>query len=94
MERTEAHEKRVPHVTVILPVASTEDDAVEVATDLISSGMNVKRFDILHVEMVEEGEFKTEDGVLPGKRYIVAYLEKLGEVIYLHPDYAKHVSRE
>lgn len=93
MEKTEVREKRVPNVTVILPVASTEDDAVEVATELISEGMNVKRFDILHVEMVEEGEFKTVDGVLLGKRYLVAYLEKLGEVIYLHPDYAKHVDR-
>ncbi len=93
MEKTEEREKRVPHVTIILPVESTEDDAVEAAKDLISSGMNVKRFDILHVEM-EEGEFKTADGVLLGKRYIVAYLEKLGEVIYLHHDYAKHVDRE
>jgi len=94
MESTEVREKRVPHVTIILPPSSTEDDAVEAATDLISDGLNVKRFDILHVEMVEEGEFKTAAGVLPGKRYIVAYLEKLGEVIYLHPDYEKHVGRE
>jgi len=80
------HEQRLPHVTLVLPLSSTEDDAKEAAHDLILNGLDLENFEILHVELMEEGEIRTKKGLIEGKRYLVAFRQVHGEVVYTHPD--------
>ena len=81
------HEKRLPHVSVVLPMSSTEDDAQEVAQELIQNALNLEHFEILHVEVIEKGHILTKGGMVEGKRYIVAFRQLHGETVYVHPDY-------
>ncbi len=82
---------RFPQLSVVLPHSSTEDDAKEAATDIIENGMELIHFEIMSVLLVETGKIQTPGGTRNGKRYLVAFRETDGEVIYIHPDYYKLV---
>ncbi len=81
------HEQRLPQVTLVLPLSSTEDDAKKAAHDLILHGLDLENFEILHVELMEEGEILTKAGLIEGKRYVVAFRQLHGKVVYTHPDF-------
>lgn len=81
------HEQRLPQISLVLPLTSTEEDARAVAHDLISNGMDIDRFEILHVELMEEGPIETKNGIRKGKRYLVAFRQLYGEVIFVHPEF-------
>ena len=81
------YEKRLPQLSVVLPMSSTKDDAKEAAHDLISNGMEISNFEILHVEFVGEGQFRSRGSMVTGKRYIVAFEQLQGEVVFIHPNY-------
>lgn len=87
-----AVEKRIPHVTLILPLSATESDARESAEDMIRNGLNLVSFEIVHVELLEEGLIQTPGGVKSGRRYAVAFRKTEGSVIYVHPDYEQIVA--
>lgn len=83
------HEQRLPQITLVLSPSSTEDDARAVASDMISNGLDIERFEILHIEMMEEGTIQTKNGMIKGRRYVVAFRQLYGEVIFTHPDFDK-----
>lgn len=87
------HEKRLPQISLVLPMSSNEDDARAAASDLILNGLDIEKFEILHVELMEEGRIRTKGGVKEGKRYVVAFRQLHGEVVYLHPDFDEIISR-
>lgn len=87
------HEKRLPHLAVILPMESTPDDAVEVAREQIRTRLDLKCFEICHVQLMETGQIQTPNGVVNGKRYIVAFQQTHPEVIFEHPDFAEIMKR-
>lgn len=81
------HEQRLPHVCLVLPVTSTEDDAREAARQVISDRLDISKFEILHVELIQSGLIPTPDGVKEGKRYRVVFRQLHGEIVYVHPEY-------
>lgn len=87
-----ALEQILPQISVVLPTSSTEEDARAAARDLISNVLNLDFFEILHIELTEEGILKTKEGVKEGKRYRVAFRQLHEEVIYVHPDYDKIIN--
>jgi len=92
MDDSNVHEQRLPQVTLVLSLSSTEEDAEAAAHDLISNGLDLEHFEILHVELMEEGLIRTKKGVIKGKRYVVAFRQLHGKVIFVHPDYDKHMN--
>jgi len=91
MDDNDVEEVRLPHLSVVLPHSSTEDDAKEAAADLIANSMKIAHFEIMSVILEETGTIPTPGGMRQGKRYLVAFRETEGEVIYIHPDYYKLV---
>jgi len=87
MDENNVHEQRLPQVTLVLSLSSTEEDAEAVAHDMITNGLDLEHFEILHVEMMEEGMIRTKKGVIEGRRYVVAFRQLHGKVIFVHPDY-------
>ena len=87
------HEQRLPQVTLVLSMSSTKEDAEAAAHDLISNGLDLDFFEILHVELMEEGMIHTKKGVMEGKRYSIAFRQLHEEVIYVHPDFDEIMSR-
>ena len=87
------YEKRLPQLSVVLPMSSTEGDAKEVAHDLISNGMEISNFEILHVALVGEGQFRSRGALVTGKRYVVAFEQLQGEVVFIHPNYDELTGR-
>jgi len=88
----ELHQEiRLPHIFVVLSLSSTEDDAKSEAHDRLSEVFN--SFEILHIELVEEGLLQTRSGPKIGKRYQIAFRELHGEVVFVHPDYDSIMSR-
>lgn len=49
--------------------------------------MNILNFEILSVEVFEEGMLKTKAGFVEGRRYSVTFRELHGSIIFLHRDY-------
>lgn len=83
----DVQEQRLPQITLVLPHSSTNEDAKEAARELISNALDIKNFEILHVEMVQEGSIRTKLGTIEGRRYSVAFRQLHGKVIFVHPDY-------
>ena len=92
MDRS-VHEQRLPQVSLVLPLSSTEEDAKAAAHDLILNGLDIENFEILHVELMEEGHIRTKGGVKEGKRYVVAFRQLYGEVVYTHPNFDELIRR-
>ena len=82
-------EMRLPTVSVALPSPSSEDDAAKEAAKRISPMLKPGHvFQIVSIDIVEDGLIKTPLGVVQGKRYQVAFMTK-ENVVFLHPDYDK-----
>lgn len=76
----------LPSVSVVFPPSSSKEDARLAAAERITSLLDGKDFEVLVVELVEEGELQTPIGVVSGKRYVVSF-RKTENIVYLHPDY-------
>lgn len=85
-------EQPIPHVSLILPLSANEADARQAADDMIRNGLQLKSFEIVHVELVEEGMIQTPRGVRKGRRYLVAFHRTEGDVVYTHPNYKEILS--
>jgi len=72
----------------VLPSSSSKEDAKAAAAERISELLKGESFEVLVVELVEEGQIQTPIGVVSGKRYCVSF-RKTQNVVYLHPDYYK-----
>lgn len=81
------HDQRLPHLSLVLPLSSTEEDAREAARQVISDRLDISTFEILQVELIQEGMIHTRDGTKEGKRYRVVFRQIYGEVVYIHPDF-------
>lgn len=78
----------LPSVSVVLSPSSSKEDARVAAADRISDLLKGKSFEMLAVDLLEEGELITPIGVIEGKRYMVSF-RQTENVVYLHPDYYK-----
>lgn len=78
---------RLPSVSVVLSPTSSEEDvraaAAEQISDLLDEG---QLFEIVNVEVIEEGEIITPIGAINAVRYCVAF-QKKDNIVFLHPDY-------
>lgn len=86
-------EKRIPHIMVNTPFDSDESDARGVAECIIRDRLGIKSFEIVLVELDAEGLIQISGGVMHGKRFRVAFRQTHGEVVYIHPDYDRHVQK-
>lgn len=84
-------EKRIPHIMVSTPPDGNESDARGVAESIIRDRLGIKSFEIVFVELDEEGLIQISGAVMQGKRFRVAFRQTHGEVVYVHPDYDKYV---
>lgn len=76
----------LPSVSVVVPPDFSEEEVREVAADKISGLLKGKEFEMVAVDLLEEGDLHTSLGVIHGKRYLVSFQKKIN-VVYLHPDY-------
>src|SRR5690606_8186153 len=81
------HEVRVPQFFVTLALASSKEEARAAAERIIIDKLNILNFEILSIEVSEEGMLKTKDGIKEGRRYSVAFRELHGSIVFLHEDY-------
>lgn len=86
-------EQRLPHIMVVVPPTSDDSDARSMADEIIRDRLGIKNFEIMLVELDEEGQVATPGGVVEGRRYRVAFRQTHGVVVYVHPDYDKIVNR-
>lgn len=80
------HSVILPSVSVVLSPSSSKEDAKVAAAEQISSLLKGKNFEMLAVDLLEEGELITPIGVIEGRRYMVSF-RQTENVVYLHPDY-------
>ena len=78
---------------VVLPPTSDTSDARAKADELIRDRLGIENFEIMLVELEEEGQVATPGGIVQGKRFRVAFRQTHGVVVYVHPDYDKIVNR-
>jgi len=91
----EMYEKILPQIRLVLPPSATEQDAKIAASDMISRVLKVKYFKILNIELLEDGPMETPFGTRIAKLFLIAFQElskqEAGEVVWVHPNYDKHV---
>ncbi len=78
----------LPSVSVVLSSSSSDEDAKAAAAERISELLKGKDFEMLTVDLIEEGELLTPNGSIAGKRYVVSF-RQTENVVYLHPEYYK-----
>ena len=88
-EEEENEGRRLPHITLILPVQTTPRQARAHAQARLTGPL--ENFQIRTIALMSIGEHKTRYGPVYGKRFM-AVLEEIpdeedGEVVYVHPDY-------
>jgi len=82
---------RLPHLTLILPLSTSPNEARQHAEARLVGAL--ASFTIRTIALKDVGEFNTPDGKIYGKKFM-AVLEPIpdedeedGEVVYVHPDY-------
>jgi hypothetical protein len=81
----------LPSISVVLPPSSSEEDARAVASEKLSDLLKGRSFEIVAVDLLEEGAIRTPIGVTNGKRYMISF-RRTENVVYLHPDYYEIVA--
>lgn len=76
----------LPSVSIVLPLSASKEDAKAAAANRISGLLKGGSFEMLTVDLLEEGDLRTPNGVVTGKRYQVSF-RKTENVVFLHPDY-------
>lgn len=89
---TNVHEIRVPHIMISVPPESDESDAKALAESIIRDRLKINSFEILLVELEEEGLIQVPGGMVEGKRFRVAFRQVYGVVVYIHPEYDKYMN--
>ncbi len=78
---------RLPTVSVVLPPSSSKEDARVAAAEKISGLLGEEQlFEIVDVDVTEQGDIITPIGVIDAIRYSVAF-QKKDNIVFLHPDY-------
>lgn len=94
-EEKEAGARRLPHITLILPVNTTPHEARAHAQTRLTGPL--EDFQIRTIALMEIGEFKTRYGPVYGRKYMVVLEEPKdeeedeGEVVYVHPDFRNYM---
>jgi len=88
---TNMHEIRVPHIMINVPHESGESDVRALAESIIRDRLRIENFEILLVELEEEGLIHVPGGMVEGKRFRVAFRQVYGVVVYTHPEYDKYM---
>lgn len=77
-------------VSIVAPCRISDEDVRTAAADRLSDVLKCG-FEIVAVDIVEEGEIETPLGVIKGVRYMVSFIRK-EDVIFTHPDYEELLS--
>lgn len=81
--------RRLPHITLILPVDTDLRQARAHAQARLTGAL--ENFQIRTIALMSVGEHKTRYGPMYGKRFMIVLQEipdeEEGEVVYVHPDY-------
>jgi len=83
----------LPSVSIVVPSTASTEDAVAEASERISLLLKGASFEVVAVDLIEEGELQTSVGVVVGKRFMISF-RRSENVVFLHPDYHKIMMEE
>lgn len=79
-------------ISIVVPSRVSEDDIRAAAAVRLSTILDSKCFEIVAVDLIEEGEITTTEGVIYGFRYLVSFV-RTENVIFLNSHYEDLLSK-
>lgn len=71
-------------VSIVVPITAGEQEVIMAATAVLRDVCHIPHFEIVLVTPEEP-----DDAAAETKRYLVGYMPTRGEVVYVHPEFAK-----
>ena len=63
-------------ISIVAPCRLSDEDIRAAATDRLSNVLSGTGFEIVAVDLVEEGKIQTQYGLIDGVRYMVSFIRK------------------